>query len=472
MPTKLLVRIDEGLNDIEWNDFDVEEWVEPPTILTYTNLRSKINALNPNTTNFYRTVTSITRSQTPPDSSISTQKINVEDPNASDILIWIEDQSNPTKLLYYCKSEKIYTPENSDYCFYNFYYLEELDMLSYIDTSKTTSMYNMFSDCSKLVFQGLSNWDVSNVTDMCGMFDGCRMFDNIQDISNWNVSNVTTMYDMFGFCRKITNVNGLSNWDVSNVTRMDRLFYWCTKLTDISGLSNWNVSNVTDMSDVFSQCTNLSDISQLSNWNISNVRYLNGLFQSTKVSNLTPISNWDISRVSSMQDMFYDCDLLTDLTPLSNWDTTGVANMQSMFGGCSNLSDLSGIENWDVKNCENVYGMFSSTAIENLDKLSLWKDLGTHSFEMPVLLDGMFASCNKLTDVSGISSWFLTYAGSMNRMFSDCTKLSDATVLNSWKTWVSNYDTYISGMDDMFYNTPALENGKVPSWYTDFVENN
>ena len=41
----------------------------------------------------------------------------------------------------------------------------------------------------------ISNWDVSNVTNMSYMFYGCTNFN--QDISNWNVSNVINMGSMF-----------------------------------------------------------------------------------------------------------------------------------------------------------------------------------------------------------------------------------------------------------------------------------
>ena len=42
--------------------------------------------------------------------------------------------------------------------------------------------------------QDISNWDVSNVTDMALMFDGTSFN---KDISNWDVSNVTDMGWMF-----------------------------------------------------------------------------------------------------------------------------------------------------------------------------------------------------------------------------------------------------------------------------------
>ena len=67
----------------------------------------------------------------------------------------------------------------------------------------------------------ISNWDVSNVTNMGEMFRDAKTFN--QDISNWDVSNVINMrwmfYNAYDFNQDI------SNWDVSNVTNMECIFY-------------------------------------------------------------------------------------------------------------------------------------------------------------------------------------------------------------------------------------------------------
>ena len=33
-------------------------------------------------------------------------------------------------------------------------------------------------------------WDISNVTEIGSMFDGCEKLSNLPDISKWNTSNV------------------------------------------------------------------------------------------------------------------------------------------------------------------------------------------------------------------------------------------------------------------------------------------
>ena len=66
----------------------------------------------------------------------------------------------------------------------------------------------------------ISQWDVSNVTDMGGMFGNASSFN--QPLNNWNVSKVTNMSDMF---RDASSFNqALDKWNVSNVKYIGGMF--------------------------------------------------------------------------------------------------------------------------------------------------------------------------------------------------------------------------------------------------------
>ena len=66
----------------------------------------------------------------------------------------------------------------------------------------------------------ISNWDVSNVTDMSNMFKEATSFN--QPIGNWDVSQVTDMSGMFGGSYDSPQIfnQPLNNWDVSKVTNI------------------------------------------------------------------------------------------------------------------------------------------------------------------------------------------------------------------------------------------------------------
>ena len=87
-----------------------------------------------------------------------------------------------------------------------------------IDVSNLDSFYNRNRDIgiferTQFKYIDISDWDVSNVTDMSYMFTHCKNLN--QDISKWDVSKVTNMAYMFAFCKKFNQ--DLSSWDVSNV---------------------------------------------------------------------------------------------------------------------------------------------------------------------------------------------------------------------------------------------------------------
>ena len=124
------------------------------------------------------------------------------------------------------------------------------------------------------------NWNskVSQVTDMSGMFAGCNLgvpgengfaqeHENIdgnvidhhgldvattcfnQDISNWDVSNVTTMEGMFQF--NVDFNQPLNQWGkkISNVKSMDSMFYYATAFNQ--PLNTWNIKETTTTSHMF-----------------------------------------------------------------------------------------------------------------------------------------------------------------------------------------------------------------------------
>ncbi len=94
--------------------------------------------------------------------------------------------------------------------------------LNDIDVSKIIDMSHLFEN---LNFNGdISNWNVSRVTAMRGMFYGCKSFN--QDISNWNVSKVKNMHSMFFECERFNQ--DISNWNVSKVKNKSYMFYNCT----------------------------------------------------------------------------------------------------------------------------------------------------------------------------------------------------------------------------------------------------
>ena len=117
------------------------------------------------------------------------------------------------------------------------------------DTSMTTTMYAMFTNCSSLLALDLSGFNTSNVTSMGGgdgasggMFYGCSSLTSL-DLSYFNTSKITKMNTLFQGCTNLRSLD-VSSFDTSNVTNMSNMFFKCSKLTELD-LSSFDVSKMT-----------------------------------------------------------------------------------------------------------------------------------------------------------------------------------------------------------------------------------
>ena len=211
--------------------------------------------------------------------------------------------------------------------------------------------------------QDISNWDVSNVTDMSGMFSGLILFN--QDLNKWDVSNVETMERMFGLGgtagRQVTVFNGnISSWDVSKVTNMSDMFYANQNFN--KDISNWDVSKVTDMSGMFKGNPFNQDIS---NWDVSKVTNMSIMFGYTNFNQ--DISNWDVSKVTDMSNMFVNAKAFNQ--DIGKWDVSNVTDMSSMFLEANAFNQ--NISTWNTAKVFRLEYMFYGATVFNQD-LTKW----------------------------------------------------------------------------------------------------
>ena len=183
------------------------------------------------------------------------------------------------------------------------------------------------------------SWDLSNIADLSDLFSSNHFssidFNIFSFISDWNVSHVTNMKGMFKGCMRFNLP--LNNWVVSNVTNMENMFEECTSFNN--PLDNWIVSSVTNMKGMFDHCNKFNQ----------------------------PLNNWVVSSVTNMKEMFKWCQFFNQ--PLNNWDVSKVTNMKNMFEKCSKFNQP--LNNWVLNNLEmynDDYKMFDGCPISNENK--------------------------------------------------------------------------------------------------------
>ena len=393
-----------------------------------------------------------------PNNDTIIQLISTE--NNEEVYARYDDQTHI--IYYYSNADKIYLNSDSSYMFYWMYYLEEIDMDSFIteevenmkymffachtlksidlskfDTSKVTNMLNMFQWCESLTKLDVSSFDTSKVTNMEGLFTNCSSLTKL-DVSNFNTSKVTNMKWMFARLKEIKNLD-VSNFDTHNVTYMGYMFDWSDSLVELN-LSNFNTSKVTNMINMFNWCESLTNLN-ISSFDTHNVTNMNYMFKWCKSLSELNLSNFNTSKVTKMQSMFSDCNNLEYLD-ISSFDTHNVTDMTYMFQWCKSLQELN-LNNFNTSKVSGMESMFADC--NNLKYLDI-TSFDTHNVTN---MSSMFARLKYIMnlDISNFDTSKVTY---MNYMFDTMESLE--------KIYVSKYfqTTLVNQAVDMFRDDKKL----------------
>ena len=255
--------------------------------------------------------------------------------------------------------------------------------LESLEMGQVTDLSDLFFNLTLPVGLDLNRWDVSNVTNMEGLFSHCRNIPRIgawqtdsvmnmtgmfagnesearveitQDLSRWNTGNVTSMRFMFADC-DFVHETGIGDWNTENVTDMSAMF---ADSNFNQPIDRWKTSNVTDMNNLFLNCTTFDQ--DIGGWDTSNVTTMSFMFRGCANFN-KDIGNWNTQHVIYMVDMFLGCTLFNQ--NIGRWNTMNVTIMSGMFLNCTNFhQDL--IE-WDTRRVArsptSAYAMFQGCPI-------------------------------------------------------------------------------------------------------------
>jgi len=135
----------------------------------------------------------------------------------------------------------------------------------------------------------VENANVSEIINMSSLFYGAKGIQDL-DLSSWDTSSSTTMSYMFSE----SDFNGLLNFDTSNVTNMFCMFY-CNRSCD--KILHFDTSNVKSMSSMFEN----SNYNHPLDFDTSNVESMEDMFKDSKFNQ--DISNWVIQDTEENQDV-------------------------------------------------------------------------------------------------------------------------------------------------------------------------
>lgn len=224
--------------------------------------------------------------------------------------------------------------------------------IRFADTNLFPNGTGLVGDSDKLLI--IEQWGTTPWPTMAQAFSMCRNM-NITATDIPNLSNVTSFEKTFAICDNLVGNLSMSNWNISNVTNLNGTFTGCFLFNQPVG--NWNTSNVTQMSSTFVQATSFNQ--PLSNWNTSKVEDTSAMFHNAFAFN-QPIGNWDMSKNKNMEFMFFGTNYNQ---PLANWNTSEVIKMSYMFKNAALFNQ--NIENWNTAHVMNAEFMFENATSFN-----------------------------------------------------------------------------------------------------------
>ncbi|WP_192579156.1 BspA family leucine-rich repeat surface protein [Dyadobacter aurulentus] len=300
------------------------------------------------------------------------------------------------------------------------------------------SMQEAFSGCSNLNISATDVPDLSGVTIMTAMFQGCTSLNSPANIGDWNTSNVQYMSALFSQATAFNQPIG--NWNTANVLSMISTFSLAEAFNQPIG--SWNTANVTNMRGMFLGAAAFNQ--PIGNWNTANVTDMSSMFFGATVFN-QPIGNWNTGKVTAMSDMFYEAAAFNQ--PIGNWNTASVNEIATMFYGATAFNQPIG--SWNTANATNMSGMFLGATAFN-------QPIGSWNTANVVLMSYMFDGATAFNQSLG--NWPLASNVALDNMLTnsgiDCEHYSSTLI--GWNNNPATPNNLSLGATGRLYGTNAV----------------
>jgi surface protein len=199
----------------------------------------------------------------------------------------------------------------------------------------------------------VEQWGTTVWTKMTGAFAGCTNL-NITATGIPNLSWVTDMSSMFQGCGKLNGPANIGSWNVSTITNMTSMFNGCTLFNQ--NIGNWNTANVITMQNMFLKAGNFNQ--NIGGWNTANLARTTGMFNEAYAFN-QDISGWNTAAVTLMDNMFHHASSFNQ--NISGWNTAKVTSMNAMFRYATSFNQNLG--NWTLNASVNMTQMLEGSGL-------------------------------------------------------------------------------------------------------------
>ena len=224
------------------------------------------------------------------------------------------------------------------------------------EIEKITSLKCYFKKCSGLIKIDLSEFIAENIKNLNSMFDGCKNLEYV-NVSNWETKKLEKADNLFKNCIKLKKIEGLNDWEVYNVVDMCSMFKNCESLEYLD-LNNWRPVNVKWYKQMFAGCKKLKILkfNYLKNLK-TNSTIFSALFPFASLSGIINVIPFCFIMIFLLNIYFaLGGSIITlPIVPLASVSINGILvdvgydnfldyrklKMRSMFNGCSKLKYIS-----------------------------------------------------------------------------------------------------------------------------------
>lgn len=309
-------------------------------------------------------------------------------------------------IVYIVVEDGVNIDANMDGAFANLPAATEISGLKYLNTSKVTSMNDLFKGNKSLTTLDLIFFKTDSLTSAKNMFADCQSL-TLLDMSTMNLQNLLNADGMF---KNTYQLAELSLTPMPNVKSMKSMFQEAGNGT-LDGLTiqgEITMGNCIDATAMFkSSKIKKEHLEQLSTHSL---KVAASMFENVSIYEFD-LSKLDMSKVEDASYMFANCQVLTSLN-VSGWKTPLLHNTKGMFYNTYSLTELT-IDWTDVEILVDASDMFNDcTGLVTLD-LSAFNNIKIGNANQ------MFKRCVRLTTIC--CNGFVVDVG--DTMFKECPKL-------------------------------------------------
>lgn len=308
--------------------------------------------------------------------------------------------------------------------------LTTIEGIEYLNTSKVTTMQNMFRN-TKLTTIDLSNFNTANVRDMFGMFVENPELTTIWVGKNWTVENLSSIYQiMFDDCPKLVGGAG-TTWNPDSIYA-----------------AYAHIDGGPDNPGYFS-------VMPYAVYDENTLTFYADGHKNSKIGTI-----YSLNQGSNSPDWYTDetCGSVTSVVFDPSFANVRPTTTKSWFAGMTNLVGIEGLEYLNTSEVTNMESMFSlCRSLESID-------VSGFDTQKVTTMNSMFNECNALKTLD-LTSFNVRKVTDMQNMFSGCTSLTTIYTESNWNRGFSGNSSF------MFTNCPSLVGGAGTKWNASFSNN-